>query len=725
MSTAIKDYEFFKRYNPYYKKIISSEIFLRRPESGAISEPELAIIEQFLASLSNLARLEHLVELHSENLSRKSRAYANYLLAAILIKDRQNLRQAKKLVDEGLKSKFFLSNYLYLSGLLNLLSEHYSLAVHDLEQSIKVNPKDNGSHAVLALLLCCNGDFAQARNYAGVALGSGHELGGRLLKIIRSMSNFYLGEVETGGYDLSAINDPLLDSELAAIPSMTANFEYVDNESPILFVACDSQYLWKYAAALFLSAQELSFPSAFHFHLINPEDRDGELLSALKRRYPDSEIYVSFENVNFELFHRATYLSSIRFVRLFQLLQKTGRRFVVIDADALLKKQLEFSENDNLELVVFGPEKAPPWERIPAGVNVFRRSPETLRFCGAVASIIIRNVCSGEDNWFIDQIALSCAFEYFRGDFNISNLDSSKWFDQKEFSKESFFWFVTNEAKYQNNLFNYFKDFLLNHSGIDELIPKFNELVEVEGRPFLVNRNDVYIGRALKSGKRWCAHELELLKLVLEKGHVVVEAGANIGSHSVFLAEFVGPGGKLICLEPQRDIFHLLVSNIALNSLRNVECMNMAAGSVNSKLSMTRLLPWLPNNFGGLSLLEQDIDYSSNDFLAEYRDDVSVIAIDDLALDRCDLIKADVEGMELAVVSGAIDTICRHRPILYLECHPGEAAEALKDKLDELDYCGYFHGTRYDPNLLAIPREKVEVVWPKVKGNPALGAKLF
>jgi hypothetical protein len=52
--------------------------------------------------------------------------------------------------------------------------------------------------------------------------------------------------------------------------------------------------------------------------------------------------------------------------------------------------------------------------------------------------------------------------------------------------------------------------------------------------------------------------------------------------------------------------------------------------------------------------------------------------IDDLQLERCRLIKLDVEGMELEALLVASDTIRRLQAILYLENDRKEDAEELE-----------------------------------------------
>ena len=48
-------------------------------------------------------------------------------------------------------------------------------------------------------------------------------------------------------------------------------------------------------------------------------------------------------------------------------------------------------------------------------------------------------------------------------------------------------------------------------------------------------------------------------------------------------------------------------------------------------------------------------------------DHVRVLTVDGLGLDAVNLLKIDVEGMELSVLRGADETIERYRPTVYLE----------------------------------------------------------
>ena len=74
------------------------------------------------------------------------------------------------------------------------------------------------------------------------------------------------------------------------------------------------------------------------------------------------------------------------------------------------------------------------------------------------------------------------------------------------------------------------------------------------------------------------------------------------------------------------------------------------------------------------------------------------MTIDSLELPRCNLLKADVEGMELSVIRGAAQTIAKFRPVLYVENDRAERSPALIEYLQSLGYVLYWHlPTMFNP----------------------------
>src|SRR4051812_16828084 len=87
---------------------------------------------------------------------------------------------------------------------------------------------------------------------------------------------------------------------------------------------------------------------------------------------------------------------------------------------------------------------------------------------------------------------------------------------------------------------------------------------------FLYNVNDTFVGRSLDLYGEWCEEEIEVLSQIIKPGSVVLDIGANIGTHTICFAKQALPGGVVYAFEPQRLVFQNLCANIALNQLVNV-----------------------------------------------------------------------------------------------------------------------------------------------------------
>ncbi len=100
----------------------------------------------------------------------------------------------------------------------------------------------------------------------------------------------------------------------------------------------------------------------------------------------------------------------------------------------------------------------------------------------------------------------------------------------------------------------------------------------------LYNIYDNVIGRSLDLYGEYCESEIELFRQVIQPDSVVLEVGANIGAHTVFLARQVMPSGMVVAFEPQRIVYQTLCANLALNSIRNVFCLQQAVGAKRGSL---------------------------------------------------------------------------------------------------------------------------------------------
>lgn len=199
----------------------------------------------------------------------------------------------------------------------------------------------------------------------------------------------------------------------------------------------------------------------------------------------------------------------------------------------------------------------------------------------------------------------------------------------------------------------------------------------------LFNRNDMYIGRSLERYGEFSELEVKLFEQVLRPGMTVVEAGANIGAHTVVFGQRVGPTGRVIAYEPQRLVFQVLCANLAVNGLTNVVAKQAGLGAATGTVSVPVLSAERRENFGGVSLLSTAGSSES--------ETVPVETLDGLRLTSCQFLKVDVEGMELDVLNGGDSLLRRLRPVVYVENDRAEQSPALIEGLLRRDYRLFWH----------------------------------
>ena len=160
---------------------------------------------------------------------------------------------------------------------------------------------------------------------------------------------------------------------------------------------------------------------------------------------------------------------------------------------------------------------------------------------------------------------------------------------------------------------------------------------------------------------------LAIFSMLLRKGDVVLDVGANIGLMTLHAACLVGETGKVFSFEPMPEIFAQLQSNIELNSATQVHPFSMALGAESGALP---IFAHPEINRGSSSLL--------CDVTAKPAHVTRVLTLDEFVSREVPtpirLVKVDVEGWELEVLKGAKATLSgQDAPILCVECselHP-------------------------------------------------------
>ncbi|PZP57485.1 MAG: hypothetical protein DI586_00170 [Micavibrio aeruginosavorus] len=465
------------------------------------------------------------------------------------------------------------------------------------------------------------------------------------------------------------------------------------SQKNILMAAAETNYLREFIPTLILSALEIKDRDfGIHVHLYAPMGVDLELLQMYDEKFPELNLSYSYEKISYQVVSgMPTYYSTMRFCRAWQILKESSlsERLALVDADAILRK--DPFKNDKIKnadiLLTYNPA-APLWDKFAGGFVSFSKSDSALDALSYMSNIILKNIASRKEFWFIDQVALFDMNSNYSKKVTIDTISGDELFGKDLQHKEgSIFWTFTNDEKVMNNPMNSERVRLMSTYGLTQ---EWNILVKGKYGTVVANRNDEYIGRSLISGGSWCDHEIGFMKSLLDFGDTVVELGSNIGSHTLPIAKIIGASGRLYAMEPQRILFQSLCANIANNSLTNVYTLNQACGEKEGILKVQELDPTKFQNFGGFQPKARQGEH-----------EVAVRPLDSLKLKECKLIKMDIEGMELEALKGATEILTHLKPMIYFEAH-GDSVMEIASYLKDFGYKIYDFATPNDPMYLAV-----------------------
>lgn len=152
------------------------------------------------------------------------------------------------------------------------------------------------------------------------------------------------------------------------------------------------------------------------------------------------------------------------------------------------------------------------------------------------------------------------------------------------------------------------------------------------------------------------------LKILKEKSKVILDLGAHIGLTSIYLS-LRYPEAKIIALEASTENFLLLKENTS--AFKNIECVNKAVYFEDGIV-----------NFGGEKL-------SYNQKVSDRGTPTIAVSIDSLmkeyGLNQIDLLKVDIEGGEIDLLSKNNDWLEKVKNIIIEIHHPYTPEDLNKD----------------------------------------------
>ncbi len=223
--------------------------------------------------------------------------------------------------------------------------------------------------------------------------------------------------------------------------------------------------------------------------------------------------------------------------------------------------------------------------------------------------------------------------------------------------------------------------------------------------PILVNPNDFVISRSIIEGGYWAIQDVNLLlevagKLLLSRNKITFyDVGANLGTHTLAVAKTFVDQVTVRSFEAQRALYYMLCGTVALNGLDNVYCENVVVDERSGEEVQLALPDYNKHNNLGSFEVRPPIR-TDNEAMHRLGVDTVFTRSIDSYMERVDLMKIDIEGMEDRAIRGALETIKRYRPLCMVEIY----------KTDELFVSNVFRSMGYRgykraADLILFPNE--------------------
>jgi FkbM family methyltransferase len=196
---------------------------------------------------------------------------------------------------------------------------------------------------------------------------------------------------------------------------------------------------------------------------------------------------------------------------------------------------------------------------------------------------------------------------------------------------------------------------------IDCLDEKLLEKTYLRKKTISYIKNDVCIGKVLKSGRYWEEWMFKYIQQNYIENTNIIDLGGNIGTTTLLMSEVLSHNGKIFTFEPIYS--DILLKNILDNNLTdNVDIYPFGVGNEIKTLKIKPINLSDNINFGAVSII-RSLENKDNSFV------INIVPLDHFNFKNVSLIKIDVEHMEIEVLEGSINSIKRCKPTIIIETY--------------------------------------------------------
>jgi FkbM family methyltransferase len=231
------------------------------------------------------------------------------------------------------------------------------------------------------------------------------------------------------------------------------------------------------------------------------------------------------------------------------------------------------------------------------------------------------------------------------------------------------------------------------------LIIRFSEqdirFASINGIDCPVDRYDISVSAPSAFAGSFEPHLVESFKKVCRPGSTVLDIGANVGYHTLFLSRLAGESGHVYAFEPNSENCRIILLGLEHNQITNITLVPVA-------LSDSRGWAYFSSHIGSNG------GFVSQQFatLQGHGTVVPTFKLDDLSLPNVDVIKIDVEGAEYKALKGGEELLARSRPAIFCEFSM-EMVQRVSGVVP-LDFLGWIEGL--DNKIFLLDRDTCQPI---------------
>jgi len=211
------------------------------------------------------------------------------------------------------------------------------------------------------------------------------------------------------------------------------------------------------------------------------------------------------------------------------------------------------------------------------------------------------------------------------------------------------------------------------------------------GKRFLVIIGDHVSKEIVNSG----CYERPLIKFLIKNKHIFctnkrgafIDIGANIGNHSIMLAEYFN---MVASVEPNTFCAKCIELNYELNNIENIKVFKVGLGMQRSKMRL--IIPTDDFSSGYVSDNKSNVD--NVDVSVQEVDVITLNDLDKKVSEDISFIKIDAEGMERDIIASGDLFFKSHQPLVAFEAHGERAYCEVRDELSTHKYKFFYKLTQ-------------------------------